>query len=166
METNAARDMQDMQDSGIVFDSASGISLEEQREILDGINAMTGGSRLVSDAPMTAAKKSGLAFPLLVNAAAIVILAAGFFLFSHFHVQEEQGIREGSAAFGLTERALIQAIRMEANRQLSAKENEINNILSMLAFADAEYRHLQTSVEMLTEEQQQRVAALLRMQED
>ena len=33
----------------IVFDRSSGISLEEQQEILAGINAMTGGSRLVPD---------------------------------------------------------------------------------------------------------------------
>ena len=150
----------------IIFDSSSGISLEEQHEILAGINAMTGGSRLVSEAVVTNAKKRGFLFPLFVNVGAVILLVAGFLLLSHFHIQEEQGIRESYATLGFTERALIQEIRQETSRQLRAKENEINNILSMLSAADAEYRLLQDSLEILTETQQQRAAALLRMQDE
>ncbi|MCL2373685.1 MAG: hypothetical protein FWC65_00385 [Treponema sp.] len=168
METNAsARDGSPMTDpSGVVFDSASGISLEEQQEILDGINAMTGTGRLVSDAPVTAAKKRGIMFPVLVNSAAVVILAAGFFLLSHFHVQEEQSIRESSATLGLTERALIQEIRLQNSRQMREKEAEINAVLMMLSSADAEYRFLSESVEVLTEAQRERAAELARMQDE
>jgi len=168
METNAVQNNGQVTDpSGtIVFDSASGISLEEQQEILAGINAMTGGSRLVSEAPVTNAKKRGFLFPLLVNAGAVIFLVVGFLLLSHFHVQEEQEIRESSAALGLTERALIQEIRQETGRQIREKENQINSILLMLSAADTEYRLLQDSIEILTEAQQQRAAYLLQMQEE
>ncbi|MCL2381080.1 MAG: hypothetical protein FWC64_05740 [Treponema sp.] len=150
----------------IVFDSSSGISLEEQQEILDGINAMTGTNRLVSEATVIKAKRRGFLFPVLVNVAAVVLLAAGFVLLSHFHVQEEQGIREGSVALGVTERALIHEIRQETSRLIREKEDEINSILQMLFAADSEYRLLQDSLEVLTESQQARAAALLQMQED
>jgi len=168
METNAVQtNAQPTDPSGaIVFDSTSGISLEEQQEILAGINAMTGGSRLVSEAAVPKAKKRGFLFPLFVNIGAVILLVAGFLLLSHFHVQEEQGIRESYATLGLTERALIQEIRQETSRQLRAKENEINSILLLLSTVDAEYRLLQDSLEILTDAQQQRAAALLLMQEE
>ena len=152
--------------SGIVFDSSSGISLEEQQEILAGINAMTAGNRLASGAPAAEAKKRGFLFPLLVNIGAVVLLVLGFVGLSHFHVQEEQNIRESSVTLGLTERALIQEIRLETSRMIREKENEINSILAMLAAADAEYRILQGSLGMLTAAQQQRVAALSQMQDN
>ena len=50
----------------VVFDTSSGISLEEQQEILSGINAMSGGSRLVPEAAVTEAKKRGFLFPSVV----------------------------------------------------------------------------------------------------
>lgn len=107
--------MAEMTDSTgtITFDTSSGISLEEQQEILSGINAMAGGSRLVQEAVVTKAKKKGFLFPVLVNSGAIVILALGFILLSRFHGQDEQEIRESSAGMGFTERALIEEIRKE-----------------------------------------------------
>ena len=167
METNTVQTNQVTDPSGtIVFDHSSGISLEEQQEILAGINAMTGGNRLATEAAVPKAKKRGFLFPLFVNAGAVILLAAGFLLLSHFHVQEEQGIRESSATLGLTERALIQEIRQETSRQIREKENQIRNILSMLSTIDAEYRVLQDSIGILTEAQQERAAALLQMQEE
>ena len=150
----------------IVFDTTSGISLEEQQEILAGINAMSGGKRLVPQAAVTEAKKRGIVFPLLVNVFALLLLVLGFKLLSHFQVQDEQSIRDNSATLGHTERALIQEIRHETNRQISEKDDEINDILSKLSAADAEYKVLQGSVESLTGEQRERAAALLQMQEE
>ena len=152
--------------SGIVFDTTSGISLEEQQEILAGINAMSGGNRLVPEAAVTVAKRRGILFPLFVNIGAIILLVLGFVLLSHFHVQDEQGIRENSATLGLTERKLIQEIRQQTNRQISEKEHQINDILSKLSDADAEYQALQGSLESLTQAQKERAVALLQMQEE
>ena len=103
------------QGGAIVFDTSSGISLEEQQEILDGINAMSEASfRGNGLTPETAAikpKKKGFLFPLLVNIGAVIILASGFYLLSIFHGQDEQEIRNNSAGLGLTESKLIQEIR-------------------------------------------------------
>ena len=148
----------------IVFDTTSGISLEEQQEILEGINAMASGSRIATEADVIEAKKRGFLFPLFVNIGAIFLLVLGFVLLSLFHGQDEQDIRESSATLGHTERKLIQEIRYETNRQINEKEEEINKILSMLSEADTEYHLLQGSVESLTEDQRERAAALLQMQ--
>ena len=155
--------------SDVVFDTSSGISLEEQQEILAGINAMSSGSRLVPDAAADAvvnAKKKGFLFPLLVNIAAGIVLALGFIFLFLLQGQEEQGIRENSTSLGITERKMIQEIRQETNQLLGEKEKEINGILSKLRAADAEQKELQNSVESLTEEQKARVAALLLLQEE
>jgi chromosome segregation ATPase len=152
----------------IVFDTTSGISLEEQEEILAGINAMAVGSRLVPEAEelKTAAKKKGYIFPLAVNITAVVLLGLGFLLLSLFHNSGEQQIRESRAVLGLTERMLIQEIRQETSRLIGEKEIEINNILSMLSAVDTEYRVLYESVETLTEAQRERAAYLLMMHEE
>ena len=161
-------DLQQLSDpaADVVFDTSSGISLEEQQEILAGINAMSGGSRLVPEAAVINAKKKGFLFPMFVNICALVFLALGFLLLFRFQGQEEQGIHENSASLGLTERKMIQEIRKETSRLISEKEKEISNIRSKLSAADAEQRELQSSVESLTEEQKARVAALLVLQEE
>ena len=123
----------------VAFDTSSGISLEEQQEILEVINTITGGSRLVSEASDVKAKKKGFLFPLFVNIAAVVILAAGFYFLSRIHVQDEQKIRSNSADLGLTERKLIQEIRAGANpaldelMQLSNERERAARIESLVA---------------------------------
>ena len=77
----------------IVFDTTSGISMEEQQEILDGINAMSGGTRLVPEAAVTKAKKKDFIFPLLINIGAVILLGLGGLLLSFFYNQDEQSIR-------------------------------------------------------------------------
>ena len=150
----------------VVFDTSSGISLEEQQEILAGINAIAGGSRLVSGDTVIEAKKKGFLFPMVVNITAVVFLGLGFMFLFLFHGQEDQDIREYSASLGITERKLIQEIRQETNQQINEKEKEIKNIRSMLSTVDSEYRVLQESVETLTEEQKEKAASLLAMQEE
>ena len=156
--------------TGIVFDTASGISLEEQQEILAGINAMAEGSirgnRLAPAADLSKVKKRDSLFPFFVNLGAVVLLVLGFVLLSLFHGRDETSIRESSATLGVTERRLIQEIRQETNRQINEKDKEINDVLSRLSAADSEYRGLQSSVESLTAEQKERAAYLLKVQDE
>ena len=150
----------------IVFDTTSGISVEEQQEILKGINAMAVGSRVVPETVETGAKKKGYFFPLAVNIGALVIFGFGFFLLTIFHGHGEQQIRESITVLGYTERMLIQEIRLETNRLINEKESQISNILAMLSAVDAEYMVLYESLETLTEAQRERAAYLLAMQEE
>ena len=150
----------------IVFDTNSGISLEEQQELLENINAMAVGSRIVTEAPVTKAAKKDFSFPLLVNVGALLVLGLGSLGLSFFYKHDEQIIRESSSFLGVTERVLIQEIRRETTRLINEKEKQINDILSKLFAADEEYRLLESSVEILTEAQRERAAMLLAMQEE
>jgi chromosome segregation ATPase len=150
----------------VVFDTTSGISLEEQKEILAGINAMSGGSRLIPEAAVTETKKKGFLFPLFVNIGAFAFLALGFVLLSRLHVNDEQQIRDSSAVLGLIERKLIQEIRQETDRLIREKESQINDVLAKLNAVDSEFRDLQFSVEDMTDSQKQRAASLLILQEE
>ena len=150
----------------IVFDTASGISLEEQQDILAGINAITGGNRLAPEAAVSKAKKKGFLFPLFVNIGALVIFISGFALLVFFNGSDEQEIRESRSTLGLTERMLIQEIRQETDRQIREKENQIGDVLLKLQAVDAEYKDLQISVENMTAVQKQRAAALLILSEE
>ena len=177
METS---DLEKQTDSlaSIVFDTSSGISLEEQQEILEGINSMMadslGNTRMSPDADLLQEQSSSLQnikkkdyyFPLSVNIGAVLVLGLGILLLSMFNRHDVQEIRESSATLGITERMLIQEIRQETNRLISEKENQINDILSRLSFANAEYILLSESVESLTEAQMERAAYLLQVQEE
>jgi chromosome segregation ATPase len=151
----------------IVFDTSSGISLEEQQEILAGINAMAAGNKLTSESLLSAeaaetkAKKKGYLFPLFVNIGAFVLIVAAFALLNFFNNSNEQEIRESRAVLGLTERMLIQEIRQETERKISEKEAQINDVSLKLKAVDTEYKNLQASVENMTAAQKQRAASLL-----
>lgn len=152
-------------EAGIVIDPKLGISEEEQREILAEINRITAKNRLSldTDGPeadntgkkrakgrgsFKAQKKDGL-FPALVNAAAAVLLAGGFFFLSSFQGKEEVKIREGDRIYNIAEQALIAEIRRETSSQLEAKEKEIAVMTGKLAGVDAELQELQDSVETM-----------------
>ncbi|MDR2101175.1 MAG: hypothetical protein LBP43_01230 [Treponema sp.] len=136
-------------DAGIVFDTVSGISEEEQREILAGIEGIAGANRMVpSPLPLKAeAKKRGFLFPLLVNICALLLLGGGFFALFVFHGQERSELREGSAGLGLTERKLIEEIRKETAGQLEVKEQEIAGMTDKLAGIDRDLQNLQASID-------------------
>ena len=100
----------------IILDSKSGISIEEQQEILYQINTITERNRKslleaatdLQDNKKTNinAKKKGL-FPLIVNIAALLILAVGAFTLYFINAKKELQIREGRGEYSMTEQALI-----------------------------------------------------------
>ena len=150
----------------IVFETSSGISLEEQQEILDGINAASNRNRLVPEAVVTEAKKKDYHFPLLINIIAIAILGLGSLLLTFLYSHDVEAIRENSTTLGITERKLILEIREETNALIKDKERQINDVLLRYRAAEEEYRNLSESVESLTDAQQRRVSALLIIQEE
>jgi chromosome segregation ATPase len=147
----------------ITIDPDAGISEEEQREILAGINNITAKNRLSlvgaaqktkTAGPGFTAKKKGSFFPVLVNITALLLLAGGFFLLSSFQVQEEVKIRAGERIHNIAEQALIEEIRRETASQLTAKENEITLMTGKLAGIDSELQQLQDSVEAMIHEKE------------
>jgi len=116
--------------SGIVFDSKSGISEEEQREILAKINNIAEKNRLsLSEGGQDGgknkdkgfkAKKSGGFFPIVVNIAAIAALAGGLVLLSSMQWKTDAEVRTGSKVYNSVERALIEEIRKETRNGAAA----------------------------------------------
>ena len=160
----------------IVFDPNSGISEDEQQKILEQINGIAEknrqslaagtGKASVDLKPRFKAKKTGLLFPVMVNTAAVVILAGGVFALSALHGITDAEVREGAKVYNSTERALIEEIRRETSSRLEEKENEIFLISSQLEEIDAELRELYSSNQELTEEQKETQNHLKALQED
>ena len=108
------------------------------------------------------ARKRGI-FPILVNAGAAVLLAAGILLLLSFQRTNAVEIVESGAALGITERALIRAIRSDINSLLYEKEQAIDDMNKRIAEVDLELGRL-NSLETLTSEQQAAMEALMAAQ--
>jgi len=141
----------------IILDQSSGISIEEQKEILTQINGIAEKNKqqLTRNNPAQgiAAGKKGAVFPLAVNIAAVIILAAGAFLLVSFNGLEDEKARSGIAVYNVTERALIDEIRRDTAEKIERKEIEIAEITSRLSEVDNELLGLYSNNQDLTQEQ-------------
>jgi len=166
-----------MTNNEIVFDEKSGISVEEQREILTQINGIAEKNRQIlsgNAADLHAgikksainAKKSGVFFPVAVNIAAIAALCAGVFLLILHNGRVDTNVRTGGAVYNITERALIDEIRKDTAEQIAAKEMEISLITVRMEEIDGELNLLYTSNITLTAEQIAARERLLAMQDN
>jgi len=143
-------------DPDIIIDDKSGISVEEQREILAQINGISDKNRRAFSAGSKKrfkAKKSGGLFPVLVNAFAIAALIGGFIALYTFQTGIYEHAREGTRTFNPTERAIIEEIRRETAGLLGIKNLEIAILTSFLADVEAQME-LIAGQEALTQEQQ------------
>jgi chromosome segregation ATPase len=156
----------------IVFDTGSGISEAEQKEILAGIEQAVRQDRLGEKDVSIQAKKRGLLFPVLVNVAGLLLLGIGITVFLFvFRGNGETQNRTGSSGRGAVvynsaERALIQEIRRETAREMESKEQEIKQILGKLAGVDEELQDLYSSNQELTAEQKVIESHLQDLQEE
>jgi len=146
-----------MGNNDILLDENSGISIEEQNEILTQINGIAEHNRshLSQNSQKNQelkAKKSGAFFPLSVNIAAVIIIAAGAFFLISFNLKIDAQARTGSAVYNLTERALIEEIRRDTAEKLAAKDREISIIASRLGEVDTQLLFLQSVFEMTSEQ--------------
>ncbi|MCL2190410.1 MAG: hypothetical protein FWB79_00280 [Treponema sp.] len=172
-----ANNKTDARDAGseIVIDASSGISVEEQQEILVQINGIAEKNRrALSSGTETAgspgsrfkAKKNGGLFPVLVNVFALAVLAGGFFALYSFQSEANIQAREGTRVFSDMERALIDEIRRETNSLLEAKDSEINMILLSLGDVETQLQELIIGSEVLTLEQEAIREQLVTQQEE
>jgi len=156
-------------DSGIVFDAKSGISEEEQREILAKINNITEKNRLSlaeDKGKPFKAKKSGGRFPLIVNVFAAAALAGGLILLALTQEKTYALVRTGTKVYNSVERALIEEIRKETLSLLEAKDREIALIMAKLEEIDAELFGLRSTSNDLTAEEQEARDRLRALQEE
>jgi len=169
------------ENDNIVFDDKSGISVEEQKEILSQINGIAEKNRkLLSQGTVhgttlsagsgetqkiaVSAQKNGAFFPLAVNITAAVILIAGAILIILFNGKKDVQVRTGGAVYNVTERAVLAEIRKDTAERIALKETEIANITSRLEDVDAELIKLYSGNQELTAEQLSARQRLLSMQ--
>jgi chromosome segregation ATPase len=156
----------------VVFDEKTGISAEEQKEILAKIDGIAEKNRLSlskgasghTEKQTVKAKKSGALFPLAVNIAAAVILFGGGLFLVSFNGKKDAQVREGTAVYNLTERAVLDEIRKDTAQRLASKEQEIESINSRLEEVDAQLSELYSSNQGLTAEQLAAQERLISMQ--
>ncbi|MEE8589876.1 MAG: hypothetical protein V3T35_01010, partial [Spirochaetia bacterium] len=103
-----------------VLDEQSGISKEDQQEILEEIEKVSEESR-ISVTPETMvikAAKRGFVFPLLVNIFSIVLLAGGGFTLYYFFQRGETVLMEEGSAIASAEGKLIEELKKESEAAL------------------------------------------------
>jgi len=145
----------------IDFDAKSGISVDEQKEIMSQIDGIAEKNRrslsqgaLSEDSKKKSgpleAKKTGAFFPLTINFAALVVLLGGAFLLISLNGKEDARVRRGTAIYNLTEREVIEAIRRDTAEKILAKDNEIALINSRLEDVDAQLAQLSSGNQVLS----------------
>ncbi|MDR2864308.1 MAG: hypothetical protein LBV68_01695 [Spirochaetaceae bacterium] len=108
----------------IEIDTSSGISTEEQREIIANIDAIAGKNRISHAPEKVSAKKRGIRFPLLINIGAFFILIGGILILWTLFKQSDTVIRMKSGGFDSAEGRLIEEVRNE----FDAAREEINKL--------------------------------------
>ena len=132
-----------------VLDEQSGISKEDQQEILEEIERVSEESR-ISVTPETMAIKAakrGFVFPLLVNIFFILLLAGGGFTLYYFFQRGETVLMEEGSAIASAEGKLIEELKKESEAALQTKNRQINQIQSQLEDIDKQRLELQTNMD-------------------
>jgi len=131
------------------LDESSGISKEDQQEILQEIEKVSQESR-ISVTPETMAIKAvkkGFLFPLLVNILFVAILAGGGFTLYTLFQRGETVLMEEGGAITSAEGRLIEELKKESEAALQAKNREINQIQVQLQDIDKQRQELQSNMD-------------------
>jgi hypothetical protein len=151
--------MSTLQEMGLSPDS--GISPEDQKEILKEIEQVATQNRIVTKAEdfVVKALKRGVLFPSVVIGAAIVGLAAGAVLFYVLFQRGESRIVRGNVGNITAEGQLITAVRKDADTKIQEKNLEINSIQSRLVDIDKQRQDLQSNMDAKVNEKAQQLKA-------
>ncbi|HTP60005.1 MAG TPA: hypothetical protein VMM82_13870 [Spirochaetia bacterium] len=145
--------------SDLSFDAESGISKEDQKDILKHIEDVVTQNKIAAkpeDFVVRAAKR-GILFPALVIAAAALALVVGGAAFYFLFQRGETQIVRGTVGTITAEGQLIQAVRQEANARLQEKNQEISSIQGRLADIDKQRQELQTNMDAKVSEREQQL---------
>jgi len=132
-----------------VLDEDSGISEEDQKEIIQEIEKASQESRIsVTPETMTVkAGKKGFLFPLLVNIFFVLLLAGGGYALYYLFQRGETVLMEEGGAIVSAEGKLIAELRKESEAALQAKNREIDQIQANLQNIDKQRQELQSSMD-------------------
>jgi hypothetical protein len=152
----------------IVFDPDSGISREEQKEVLQEIDGITTQNRMMvtPDLFKVHAVKRGVLFPLVVIAAAVFASGLGVLTFYLLFQQGETQLTSEQGASITAEGKLIEQVKKESAARLEAKNQQINDIQGRLAEIDKERRDLQSNMDAKVGQKEQELRATLAQELD
>ncbi|MBN2553441.1 MAG: hypothetical protein JXB06_11765 [Spirochaetales bacterium] len=138
-----------LEDEDFVMDESSGISKEDQQEIVREIEKVSAESRITVTPETMAVRavKKGFVFPLLVNILFVLLLAGGGYALYYLFQRGESVLMEEGAALSSAEGRLIEELKKESEAALAAKNREINEILAQLQNIDKRRQELQAGME-------------------
>jgi hypothetical protein len=131
------------------FDSESGISPEDQKDILKEIENVATQNRIAAKPEdfVVKALKRGILFPTVVIAAAVVALLLGGAAFYFLFQRGETQIVRGAVGTITAEGQLIDAVRKDADSKIQEKNLEINGIQGRLQEIDKQRQDLQSNMD-------------------
>jgi hypothetical protein len=132
----------------LLFDE-SGIAPEKRRSILEQIDRIVAESRapLPASALTPVPKKKGILFPLIINASAILAIAAGLTAAFHFFQVRQEKLSLDTSSYFSAEGRLLDAFRRESEQKLQAKESEIADIQKQLSRLEREGQNLRSTMD-------------------
>lgn len=143
------------------FDAESGISKEDQKDILRAIENVVTENKIATTPEdfVVKAVKRGILFPTLVIAAAAAALVVGGAAFYLLFQQGETKIVRGTLGTITAEGQLIQAVRQEANARIEEKNQEITSIQGRLVDIDKQRQDLQSNMDTKVNQREQELRA-------
>ena len=130
--------MQTQESNEIVFDTESGISVEEQKDIIRQIEQVTQHDGAKDALQRVHISRKGYVFPLLINAAALGVILIGVLVAFIFRNAPAVEKREQEQKLESAEGKLIQEIRRQSAVRIGEKEIEIANVTDTLEEKRAE----------------------------
>jgi hypothetical protein len=132
-----------------VFDESSGISKEDQKDILSQIEKVATESKIQvhPDVFQIKAIKRGVLFPIVINLSAALALAAGIVTLYLLFQRGEEQLLESARGITTAEGKLLEELKRESEEKLKKKNTEIADIQSRLTLLDRERQDLQVNME-------------------
>ena len=151
-----------------VFDKDSGISKEDQKDILLHIDTVAKSSRIVAG-PETwkvRPKNRGIAMPLVVNLVGALVLAGGLYGLGRIFAPSGETVESSSVLLSSAEGRLLQEIKREAEGRIQEKDKEIATIQQRMASLDSEREQLLSSVDARIKAKEAELKDQLRLELD
>ncbi|MGD9941044.1 MAG: hypothetical protein AB7T74_14715 [Clostridia bacterium] len=132
-----------------VFDEKSGISREDQQEILKHIDTVAKANKILSGPEIwkVRPRKRGVAVPLMVNLVGALVLVGGLFGLGQLFPDQGTQVESETVLLASAEGRLLQEIKREAEGRILEKDREIASIQERMAAIDNERASLLAGIE-------------------
>ncbi len=161
--TEAEKAVEAAMTEDFAFDETSGISREDQKDILSHIEKIATSNRISSDPSVWKVKprRNGVLMPMAVNLAAVAIIAGGLLILSSTFNRDKTAEQTGTAKLASAEGRLIQELKKETDVQLKAKDRELQEVQERLKNLDTEKSRIITDMEAKIKAKEAELAARL-----